>query len=135
MTDLGTDISTPVGSDGVIDLDPTFAVVSGRTALVQALARAITTQTGVLAWIGDDPDYGMDVRDYLGGEDDARTTFVVASKVETTFLRDERVTAAKVDVTVLAGRMTIAARVADSQGPFRFVLVVSAVSVETLRVF
>lgn len=129
------DINTPVGADGVIDLDPAFALVSERLALVQALARRITTERGTLAWIGDDPEYGEDARAFLGEDVDARQSFVVSSRVERELLRDERVRGARATATIASGRLTISAQVSDAAGPFRFTLAVTAVSVETLKVF
>lgn len=129
------DINTPVGADGVIDLDPVFGLVSGRTALVQALARRITTERGTLAWIGDDPEYGDDVRASLGDDIETRQSFVVATRVERELLRDERVRGARVAASIASGRLVINAQVSDAAGPFRFTLAVTAVSVETLKVF
>lgn len=135
MTVATIDINTPIGADGVIDLDPAFGLVSERLALVQALARRVTTERGTLAWIGDDPEYGDDVRAFLGDDVEARQSFVVASRVERELLRDERVRGARVAASIASGRLTISAQVSDASGPFRFTLAVTAVSVETLKVF
>ena len=61
--DLGTDISTPAA----LDIDPSFATVSGATCLAQALARRLVTPRGTLL---DDAGYGTDLRSYLN---DSRT--------------------------------------------------------------
>lgn len=135
MTLATTDINTPINASGVIDLDPAFGLVSGRLALVQALARRVTTERGTLAWIGDDPEYGDDVRAFLGDDVEPRQSFVVSSRVERELLRDERVRGARVAASIASGRLTISAQVSDADGPFRFTLAVTAVSVETLKVF
>jgi len=135
MTTPTLDINTPVDADGVIDLDPTFTLVSGRLALVQALARRITTERGTLAWIGDDPEYGEDVRAFLGDDIEPRSSFVVSSRVERELLRDERVRGARVAAQIASGRLTINGQVSDASGPFRFTLAATAVTVETLKVF
>jgi hypothetical protein len=109
VSDLGIDINTPV-VNGEVTLDPLFGLVSGRTALAQALARRNTTEHGLLAWIGDDPEYGHDVRQYLGEDVGPRATFVVASRFQAECLKDERVRAAQVTASLVAGRLTIAAR-------------------------
>jgi len=133
-SNLGTDINTPI-TNGVPDLDPMFTLVSGRTALVQALARRLTTKHGMLEWIGDDPEYGHDVREYLGEDVGPRAEFVIASRVQAECLKDERVRAAQVTPTLTAGRLSLAVRITDAEGPFRFTLAVSDVSVELLKVY
>ena len=135
MTPLGTDISTPVLDEGLLDLDPTFALCAGRAQLAQAIGRRITTRRGTLAWIGDDPDYGVDVRDYLGSDADAQTASRIAAMVEAEVLRDERVRACQATATVADGTLTLSLRLADADGPFRLVLAVSAVTVDLLKVF
>ena len=131
---LGTDVNTPVDADGILDLDPSFRLVSGRTALVQALARRITTQAGTLAWIGDDTEYGHDVREYLGDEAAPRAAFVVSSRVERELLKDERVKAARVTASLTSGSLVIVAQVSDADGPFRFTLAIAGVTISLLKV-
>ena len=65
MADLGVDVFA------VVDLDPAFRLVSGRVAHAQAIARRLGTPRGDLARIGDDPDYGTDLRAFVG-DDEAR---------------------------------------------------------------
>ena len=62
MTDIGTDLYC------ISDLDPAGRTVSGPEALAQAIARRLQTPRGALAAIGDDPDYGLDLRDYVGDD-------------------------------------------------------------------
>lgn len=135
MTTLGTDISTPVSAEGLLDLDPTFALVSGRAQLAQAIGRRITTRRGTLGWIGDDPDACVDVRDYLGSDASAQSAFRIAAMVDAEALRDERVLACKATATITDGVLTLSLRLADADGPFRLVLAVSAVTVDLLKVF
>lgn len=135
MTTLGTDIATPVSAEGLLDLDPTFALCTSRVQLAQAIGRRITTRRGTLAWIGDDPDYGVDVRDYLGSDASAQSAFRVAAMVDAEVLRDERVLACKTTATVTDGTLTLSLRLADADGPFRLVLAVSAVTVDLLKVY
>lgn len=135
MTTLGTDLNTPVSDEGLIDLDPTFALASGRPQLAQAIGRRITKRRGTLGWIGDDPDQGIDVRDYLGSDADAQSAFRVAAMVEGEVLRDERVLACQATATITDGTLTLSLRLADADGPFRLVLSVSAVTVDLLKVY
>lgn len=130
----GVDINTPV-VNGEIVIDPMFTLVSGRVALAQALARRLTTKHGTLEWINDNPEYGHDVREYLGEDVGPRAEFVIASRVQAECLKDERVRAAQVTPTLAAGRLSLAVRITDAEGPFRFTLAVSDVSVELLKVY
>ncbi len=131
---LGTDINTPI-TDGVPDLDPMFGLVSGRAALAQAIARRLTTRRGLLEWIGDDPEYGHDVREYLGEDVGPRAEFVIASRVQAECLKDERVRAAQVTATLASGRLTLSIKLTDADGPFRLTLAVTGVTVELLKVY
>lgn len=131
--DLGIDINTPI-VDGVPDLDPMFGLVSGRAALAQALARRLSTVRGTLAWIGDDPEYGDDGRQYLGEDVGKRAEFVIASRAQAECLKDERVRAAQVTATLTAGHLTRTVTITDADGVFRFTLATSAVTAESLRI-
>jgi phage baseplate assembly protein W len=131
---LGTDINTPI-TDGVPDLDPMFGLVSGRLALAQAIARRLTTRRGLLEWINDDPEYGHDVREYLGEDVGPRAEFVIASRVQAECLKDERVRAAQVTATLTSGRLTLSIKLTDADGPFRLTLAVTGVTVELLKVY
>lgn len=135
MTTLGTDIATPVSAEGLLDLDPTFALATGRAQLAQAIGRRVTTRRGTLGWIGDDPDYGIDVRDFLGSDAGPSTAFRIAAAVQAEVLRDERVRGCEVSATITDGTLTLSLRLADADGPFRLVLAVSAVTIDLLKVY
>jgi hypothetical protein len=135
VTSLGTDIATPVSEEGILDLDPAFGLVTGRLQLAQAIGRRITRRRGELGWIGDDPDDGMDVRDYLGSDADATSAFRIEAQVQAEVMRDERVLAAEVKAAIADGILTLSLRLADADGPFRLVLAVSAVTIDLLKVF
>lgn len=134
MTTLGTDIATPVSAEGLLDLDPTFALATGRVQLAQAIGRRITTRRGSLAHIGDDSDYGIDVRDFLGSDADATSAFRIGALVDAEVLRDERVLGCSTSASIVDGLLTLSLRLADAEGPFRLVLAVSGVTIELLRV-
>ena len=135
-TNLGTDIDTPVSDEGAIDLTPSMGLATGRRALAQAIARRITTPPGTMAWAegaaGD--SYGIDVRAFLGDASDAGASFRVAALVQAEALKDERVLGADASASITDGVLTIAIRLADADGPFKFVLAVSAVTIDLLRV-
>src|SRR5581483_10431962 len=114
-------------------LDPLFTPVQGRLALAQALARRLSTPTGQLAFIGDDPDYGFDVRSYCNETVTDGTLGEIAAQVTAQCLLDERVETADCQVTAVttaAGTvLTIALTITDSAGPFLLVLSVTSVTV------
>lgn len=135
MTALGTDIATPANDEGILDLDPAFGLASGRLMLAQAIGRRITRRRGELAWVGDDPDDGIDVRDFLGGDADSVSTFRIAAQVQAEALRDERVLGCEVAASTTDGVLTLSLRLADAAGPFRMVVAVSALTIDMLKVF
>lgn len=128
MISLGTDVNA------VSDLDAAFGLVSGRLALAQALARRFSTPRGELARIGDDPDYGYDLRELLNDDVGPRAPFEIASNAEREALKDERVKSARASAAIASGRLTLALFLTDAEGPFRLVLAASAVTVEILKV-
>lgn len=131
MAELGTDISTPAGTDGLPGMDPAFRTVSGRTALAQALLRRLTTPRGSL--VGD-AGYGCDVRawanDALSPGDLRRLEARVADELRA----DERVDDVAVVVTFAADVLRIVVRVrpVDGSAPLRLTLAVSTVTAELL---
>lgn len=135
MSTLGTDISTPVSDEGLIDLDPTFALATGRVALAQSIGRWVTTRRGVLGWIGDDPDACLDTKDLLGSDADTSSTFRIEAQVQAEVMRDERVRACDVRATITDGLLTLSLRLVDADGPFRMVIAVSSLTIEMLKVY
>ena len=129
---LGTDVNWTG------DLDPMFSLVGGRLALAQAIARRLSTPTGALAQIGDDPDYGFDVKAYCNETVTPSVTSDVQAHVTAQCLQDERVQDAACTVTATptgAGTiLTITVTLTDAIGPFLLVLSVSAVTVAILQV-
>jgi phage baseplate assembly protein W len=124
-TDFGTDLHC------ADDLDPTMPEVTGRVALVQAILRRLSTPPGSLFY---DPDYGIDVREYVGEGLDAADLFYVQTEIERECLKDERVRAAQARVSLDAstGVLTISLQLRDATGPFRLVLSVDQVTLTLL---
>lgn len=128
MTDFGYDVSC------VTDLDPAFRQVTGREAVAQAIARRLGTKNGALALIGDDPDYGSDLRELVGEDVGPRALFELQTRAEAEALKDERVLTAQASGSLAAGVLTLVLALSDADGPFRLVLAVSEVSVQILKV-
>jgi hypothetical protein len=62
--------SDPLGIDLSVttDMDPHFRLCHGNENLSNALARRLSTASGALESIGDDPDYGYDLPGQLNSE-------------------------------------------------------------------
>jgi hypothetical protein len=126
-TDFGTDLSCWP------DLDGSGALVSGYIQLGQALCRRLTCPRGGLLY---DPGYGTDIRGYLGETLAATTTSsLIQSAIEREVTQDERVFAAQAQVTIVpAANMLVAhLTVQTADGPFNYVLAVTALSVTLLK--
>lgn len=130
MADYGTDIST-ITSDGAVDLDPYFRVVSGTTSVSHAIVKRLTTPYGGLL---DEVDYGFDLLGLVNGSTSQRELTAAVAQIEAQCLQDERVADATVDLSVSDGVLTVKVQgdLVDG-GTFRLVLGVSAVSVDVLE--
>lgn len=128
MSALGVDLYC------ISDLDPAGRTVSGTEALAQALARRLQTPRGALAAIGDDPDYGTDLRDYVGADTGVGAEAEIEAAVRAECLKDERVRDVDVTASIANRVLTVGVRVASTAGSLRFVLAVSAVTVDLLKV-
>jgi phage baseplate assembly protein W len=123
-------MSTEHGYDlsGILDLSPDLRTVHGREALIEALARRLTTPRGGL-WY--DPSYGHDVRQYVNAP--SPQPGLVESQVSAECLKDERVLDAEVTVLSVGEELRISVEITDARGPFTLTLVVTQVTVELLR--
>lgn len=122
--DFGSDFS------GVEDLDANLSMVTGRTCLLQALLRRISTPRGAL-WYA--PDYGTDIGQFVNTTTDPR---VIQQAIESEILNDERVDDCRATVTLSdetdpssGGRaMTIALALETGAGPFEFTVAVTTLT-------
>jgi phage baseplate assembly protein W len=122
---LGVDISC------YPDLDAGFSLVSGRTALGQALARRLETPRGGLFY---DSDYGTDIREMVNDVATSAGAQQRQQQIEAECLKDERVGTATATVTYSPATSTAAVKldVDTAAGPFTFVLAVTQVSIAVL---
>lgn len=126
MADFGTDISCTSG------LDPAFTPISGPRVVAEALFRRLTSPRGSLFYA---KDYGTDVREALLARLDRTRLDAWRTRVEAECRKDDRVLSARASLSFdpAAERLTIAIEVTTVEGPFRFTLAVTAVTVELLR--
>lgn len=124
---FGTDISC------VDDIDPMFGLVSGETALAQAILRRLSTPRGGLL---DDPDYGYDVRALLCDEVTSTRRIAAKAAIANEVEKDERVLMCSADLVFnhQASRLRIRLAVTTARGPFRLTLDADRVTVELLEV-
>ncbi len=126
MADLGSDFSC------LFDSPPDMAEVTGRTCLIQAVARRIITPRGTLI---DDPNYGFDLTQYVNDDIDGADLIRIQDGVRAECLKDERVSDAEVTLTFTAAGVLICKIILeDGDGPFTLVLSVSQASVDVLSV-
>jgi hypothetical protein len=110
-----------------MDLGPSLGAVSGRRALIEAVARRLVTPRGAL-WY--DPAYGYDLRQFLNGI--ASSPSQIVAGVTEQAEADERVIGSQASATFVGNTLTVKVALLDSSGPFTFTLNVSQVTVELL---
>jgi hypothetical protein len=104
-------------------------VVNHRYGCALAIARRWLTVRGTL-WYA--PDYGYDVRQYLGAASVTSVGFIEAA-LEAEALKDERVAACEVRVTRENRTLRIEALLTSVEGPVPLTLVVSELGVAQLN--
>jgi|SRR5688500_6834067 len=113
----------------VSDFSPHMPKVSGRTALMQALARRLQTPRGRVPWW---PNYGTDVRSLLLSKA-PRHAIVSAAVRECS--KDERVEQVDAVFTLSADGRTIRLNltVTDAEGPFDFTMTIDEAAVSLIE--
>jgi phage baseplate assembly protein W len=122
----GLDISA------VEDLDPMAREVEGEDALAEAIARRLTTPRGSLG--DDDPDYGLDVADFLHRAMTAAEIASIPGLVRGELLKDERIADVNARMLVFeqGTRLELELDGVTAQGPFRFTFAATPSSVKLL---
>ena len=125
--------STNLGSawSCITDLAMPSKLVTGFHVVAEAIARRWQTPRGGLI---DDPNYGFDLTDYVGDDLSKADLSRIAASAKAEALKDERVQACDVVLTMINGVMAVTAKVTTSAGPFTMVVSVSALSVSLLQV-
>jgi phage baseplate assembly protein W len=125
MATLGTDISC------YPDLDAAETLVSGRTALAQAIARRLTTGRGSLFYDGN---YGTDLRSYLSEGFTSDGPGRVRAAIEAECRKDERVSGVTADVTFNSAAQSLKVSISldTGEGPFSLTLSVTSLTLDLL---
>ncbi len=106
-------------------------VTDPHVLIGQRLARRLTTPTGGLAVINDDPG-GIDLRQYVLKRMGPNEVAALRTDIEHECLKDEEVSSVNADPTLVDGVLNIPMRVISSWGPFAFVLSVSQVNAQVI---
>lgn len=125
------------GSDSAcLDDLPLISVdISDPATLIgQRLARRLQTAHGALAFINDDPDGGLDVRQYVNAKVTPNFRASVEQEIRSECLKDEEVQDAQVRTNFAVGLLAVTIAVTAGSGPFTLVLNVGEVDVEAIIV-
>jgi hypothetical protein len=126
--DFGTSWGTPLGQD----LSSPSYMASGNLVVFEAVLRRWTTPTGALI---DDPNYGYSLIDLVSDDLSPRDLRRAQQRLAAEATKDERVRRCVVVLALsVAGLLSVDATITTANGPFRFVLAVSAVTPLTLLV-
>lgn len=109
--------------------DELFRPIQGPRVLAESLARQLSCPPGGLFWA---PEKGIDLRAYLRSRIDGQRLVEIRQRALATLQADERVIDARVGPTfdAAAELLRVAITVEAAEGPFSFVLEVSAARVE-----
>jgi hypothetical protein len=91
---MATNLSDPLGVDLAVsdDLDPHFRLCHGNENLSLALCRRLSSPSGCLESIGDDPNYGYDLPGQLNTEEtDPKDLSIINGSARAEMLKDPRV--------------------------------------------
>lgn len=120
VSDFGSDVSTFLREDGIADLDPSFAVITGPQVVAEGVARSLMTRRGLLS---EAPDRGIDLQQLQSARLTPGALRQVHAIVEREVRADDRVLDASVEVSnpePYALRIRIAC--VTAAGPFEFVI-------------
>jgi cytochrome P450 len=118
--DYGSDVSTFLRSDGIADLDPSFAVIRGPQVVAESVARSLMTRRGLMT---EAPDRGIDLQQLQSARLSPQALRQLHAVIEREVRADDRVLDASVEVTAPEPQ-TLLVRVACATGfgPFELVI-------------
>lgn len=127
-TDYGRDLSC------ITDLSPTMDEVTGRTVVLEAALRRISTRRGMVIDCAND---GTDVGDLLSQDVGPGQLARIRAVIEGELVKDDRIFAASIirnSFVPATGVLTLSIRLQDADGPFTLTVAVSALTVQLLEV-
>lgn len=124
VDDYGSDVSTYTRSDGIADLDPTFAIIDGPQVVGESIARLLMTRRGILA---SAPDRGLDLEELQSRRLSQAGLRELHAAIEREVRSDDRVLDAGVEVLQTGpGTLQIRVLAQTAAGPFELVRQASA---------
>lgn len=127
--DLGVDL------DIQTDMQKSFILAKGMRNLSLAICRRLSTPRGALALVGDDPDYGLDLRGMLNQDLTQAELQALGGEIDEELRKDERIHSADVLVTftLATSTLTVEINLETVAGPHRLVLGVSERTLEVIN--
>jgi len=128
---FGSTLWTGTNFQGVIDIDPTGQLVTGRTVLAQ---RLVLRQTTPLGSVFDSPNDCFDVDDWLSNNQTDTQLTALATTIQQQLLRDQEVQGAVVQLTFVpeTSTLTVVEQIQSGQGPFSLTLTITPSGVTAL---
>ena len=125
------------GTDWILDRPLISVVITDPRRLVaQRIARCWDTAKGALAAIGDDPNWGENIRQYILAKNTPSMISAAENALLVAALRDEEVNSGTVSITFdAAGNMTVNGEFDSAAGPFSLVANVNALTAEIIFTF
>jgi hypothetical protein len=114
-----------------VDDLPLISTQTTSAALIigQRTARRLTTPRGALALIGDDPNFGFDVRQYINAKLSPLQRQTAESNVTNEVLKDDQIESAQVAMVIADnGNVSLEIKIQAATGPFTLTLNVSQMS-------
>jgi phage baseplate assembly protein W len=126
-------VESGVDIDCILDVGRSLALAKGLRNLGNALARRLVTPRGGLFY---DANYGLDVRAFVNAGFTAQQLAQVQADIAAEVSKDPRIENPQVTVVsnVQTGSMAITIVCELAEGPFQFLLAVTALTVELLSV-
>ncbi len=118
-----------------VDDLPLISTQTTSAALIigQRVARRLTTPRGALELIGDDPNFGFDVRQFINAKLSPSQRQIAETNVSDEILKDEQVQSADVAMVISdSGNVSLEITILAASGPFTLTLNVSQVTAELI---
>lgn len=133
-------MATFFGSDAYCldDLQLIDTLVTDPNILVcQRVARRLQVPRGALGLINDDPDGGLDVRQFVNARLTTTQIQAAEAQIKAEVLKDEEVESATVKVTLSnqSGALSISIAMTSATGPFLLTLSVNDLTVQAVFSF
>ena len=129
-TNFGQD-SSCVNDVGLFDLQITDPVV----LVAQRILRRLTTPRGGLAAIGDDPNFGWDVRQLINAQLSPSSISNYQQQISAECMKEECISSAPVTITNSGGTVSISISLTSALGPFTLTLPVQNLTAAEIFTF